>query len=587
VRSKVFTRLYLTYVFLVLLTSASIGLLVHGRLERTLNDDLESTLERYAMVLEPVAVRTLHSEEAGLLDVIEAVRAEAGIRLTLIAADGRVLADSLENVSTMENHRERPEIKQSLKTGLGVARRFSQTVRYPSLYVARAVHDGEETIGILRVAIPLAEVDRQLVGMRNTVVLGGLVGILLALVVGAVVAKRVTSPVKEMTRVAEELRSGHYTSRVANPDSSELGFLGVTLNRLGEEITNRIETIGREDAQMRAILSGMGEGVVAVREDDTVVFCNAAARDFLDLQGADPTGSKFFELVRNADFSDVLDRARSTNAAAACETTVVVGEGTHVFRALANPFETRSARGAVLVLQDLTDLRRLEEMRRDFVANVSHELKTPLTSIKGYIETLLDGALHDSENNVRFLTKVKDNVERLSFLVTDLLSLARTESQEKQLELLPIDLQAVARQAVVRHERAMSRKSLGFSIEGAGQPVVVRGDRESIREVVDNLVSNANRYTPEGGQVRLVLSIEGAMGCLTVEDTGIGIPPQDLDHVFERFYRVDKARSRELGGTGLGLAIVKHLVVAMRGEVRVESTLGVGTRFKVRLPLAG
>lgn len=585
-RSKVFRRLYFTYVFLVLLTSASIGLLVHGRLERTLNEDLEASLARYAMVLEPVALKTLASGETGWLDAFEAAQPEAGIRLTLVDSNGRVLADSKEDVSMMENHRERPEIKRAFAEGLGSARRFSQTVRYPSLYVARVVHDGERVVGVLRVAIPLAEVDRQLVGMRNTVFVGGLVGVLVALVVGAIVAKRVTSPVAEMTRVAEDLRAGRYEARVAKLDSSELGQLGSTLNRLGEEVTTRIATMGREDAQMRAILSGMGEGVVAVGEDDTVVFCNAAAREFLDLHDEEPTGAKFFELVRNADFSDLLDRARGTNAAATCETTVVLGEGTQVFRALANPFETNSARGVVLVLQDLTDLRRLEEIRRDFVANVSHELKTPLTSIKGYIETLLDGAIDDKENNVRFLKKVKDNVDRLSFLVTDLLSLARTESQEERLELLPIDLQAVAKQAVVSHERNMSRKNLRFSVEGESRPVVVRGDRESIREVVDNLLSNANHYTPSGGEVRMVLSVEGAMGCITVEDTGIGIPREDLDRIFERFYRVDKARSRELGGTGLGLAIVKHLVVAMRGQVTVESTLGSGTRFKVRLPLA-
>jgi two-component system phosphate regulon sensor histidine kinase PhoR len=254
--------------------------------------------------------------------------------------------------------------------------------------------------------------------------------------------------------------------------------------------------------------------------------------------------------------------------------------------ARATPFETDEEGGVVVGLYDITSLRRLEQIRTDFVANVSHELKTPLTSIKGYVETLLSGAIHDEENNMRFLGKIEDQVNRLTSLVSDLLSLAQVEASGEAIPLTPIDWVPLIRETSQRHEPAIAAKRLEFSLELPGHPVRVQGDDEALIQILDNLLDNAIKYTPEGGSVSLRLSQEEFRASLEVEDSGIGIPRGDFERIFERFYRVDKARSRELGGTGLGLSIVKHLVRGLRGEIRVESRVASGSLFTVLLPLA-
>jgi two-component system phosphate regulon sensor histidine kinase PhoR len=386
-----------------------------------------------------------------------------------------------------------------------------------------------------------------------------------------------------MTSAAEDLRRGGYGSRVRDLPRDEIGILGDTLNRLSTEVTQRIDTISRDDAQLRAVLAGMSEGVVAVDEEDRVVILNAAARRLLGITSRRPEGTKLWELVRVSALETVLAETRRTGRDTRAD-VVIAREGKETKLEVHGSPIPPPSRGAVIVLTDVTDLRRLESMRRDFVANVSHELKTPLTSIRGYVETLLEGAIDDPGNNVRFLEKVDDHVRRLTHLVTDLLTLGRIES-EQSLPVERVDLGDVVRDSLARHEASARGKDIRCQEDIEG-PVEVLGDREALDQVVDNLLTNAIKYTHAGGTVTLSTRENGSMGVLEVLDTGIGIPAKDLDRIFERFYRVDKARSRALGGTGLGLAIVKHLVQAMHGEVSVESEYGAGTRFTVRVPLA-
>jgi two-component system phosphate regulon sensor histidine kinase PhoR len=280
----------------------------------------------------------------------------------------------------------------------------------------------------------------------------------------------------------------------------------------------------------------------------------------------------------------MLSEARARREPIHREVIVHPGPREAVLEAHATAFNTRDGGGLVMVLHDISDLRKLERIRRDFVANVSHELKTPLTSIKGYVETLLTGALHDEQNNVRFLEKIDAHVSRLTDLVQDLLSLASIEAREGKLTPGPVDWSPIVDGAIRRHEEAFDRKLLTRSV--VGHCPTVLGEAEGMTQVVDNLLDNAIKYTPEGGAVCIRLSANDAQGHLEVEDTGIGIPEEDRQRIFERFYRVDKARSRELGGTGLGLSIVKHFVHAMNGGVHVESQVGRGSRFVVSLPLA-
>ena len=389
--------------------------------------------------------------------------------------------------------------------------------------------------------MPLGEVEAQLAQMRARIAVGAAVGCAVALLLGLFVARRITNPIVGITQAAEAMRAGDYESRVRHLPADEIGILGDTLNRMAAEVRRKFDAISDDDAQLRAVLEGMVESVIAVDASDRVVFINGAACRMLGVSESAAVGCGVWELVRLAELEDLLTEVRTSGRASRGD-LVLEREGKETRQEVyATPLTVSSkSPGVVIVMHDVTQVRRLESVRRDFVANVSHELKTPLTSIRGYVETLLDGALEDEENNVRFLEKIEAHVVRLNHLVSDLLSLGRIEAQQEELEVAPVDLGELVRDAVRRHERQARGRGL-----------------------------------------------ENEVAVLRVRDTGIGIPAEDLDRIFERFYRVDKARSREVGGTGLGLSIVKHLVQAMKGRVTVESRAGEGSCFSVALPLDG
>lgn len=583
-------RLYGSYAGLVVFTSVLVGFLVDRQMEESLLAELEGSLRDKAILLEPYAERCFASgPDAAIRRDVDRIGRETGTRLTFIRPDGRVAADSHEDPARMENHGSRPEVLQAVETGTGSSRRYSRTVEESMLYVARAVRRDGALAGVVRIALPLRAVEARLATLRATIagVAGG--GVLAALLVGVLVARRLASPIAEMTRVAGAMRAGDYGQRYRPRVADEIGVLADTLNQLGSEMAGRIATISRDEAQLRAILAGMVEGVVAVGAEDQVLFCNAAAGEMLGFGMEGMAGRRVWELARSAELSEALEAARREGRPVRREMVLTRQGREAIVNAHAAPLARRegeSRTGLVVVLHDVTDLRRLERIRRDFVANVSHELKTPLTSIKGYVETLLSGAIADEMNNVRFLRKIETNVTRLVDLVGDLLSLARIESQEGKVILAPTGWRPIAEEAVTRREEALRRKALSCSVEPVSDAGSVLGDREGMVQILDNLLDNAIKYTPEGGRITVGIGREGARGALHVTDTGSGIPAADIDRIFERFYRVDKARSRELGGTGLGLSIVKHLVQSMGGEVRVESEQGSGSRFSVFLPSA-
>ncbi len=584
-------RLYGSFAGLVVLTSVLVGFLVDRQMEESLLAELEGSLRDKAILLEPYAERCFAAgPDAEIARDVDRIGRETGTRLTFIRPDGGVAADSHEDPVRMENHGSRPEVLEAVETGTGVIRRYSRTVEESMLYVARAVRRNGALAGVVRIALPLRTVEERLTVLRATIAAVAGVGVLAALLVGALVARRLTAPIAEMTRVAGAMRAGDYGQRYRPRADDEIGILADTLNQLGTEMARRIATISQDEAQLRAILAGMVEGVVAVGAGDEVLFCNAAACEMLGFGMEGASGRRIWELARSAELSEAIEAARREERPVRREMVLARRERETVVNLHAAPLARRegeSRTGLVVVLHDVTDLRRLERIRRDFVANVSHELKTPLTSIKGYVETLLAGAITDEKNNVRFLRKIETNVARLVDLVGDLLSLARIESQEGKVALAPTDWRPVAEEAVARREEALRRKDLACSVESAPDAGAVLGDREGMVQILDNLLDNAIKYTPDGGRITIGIGRDGPRAVLAVTDTGCGIPPADLDRIFERFYRVDKARSRELGGTGLGLSIVKHLVQSMGGEVRVESAPGSGSRFSVLLPMAG
>jgi two-component system phosphate regulon sensor histidine kinase PhoR len=586
-RSRLFWNLFAPYVVVLVATGLLVGWLVRSRLVVGLFDDLRSTLEHQCALMEPFAADELRSGgDPETQAALARLRSSTDLRLTLILPGGRVVADSAEDPGGMEDHSGRPEVVQARTQPFGSDRRGSRTVGHEMLYVARRVEDRGQLLGFVRLALPASHFGAQIGHATRSVVSGTAIGVLVALVVGLFLARRLTRPVAEMTQAARELSAGTYERRVHVVRRDELGQLAETLNGLGAEITRRIAELSQEDAQLRAMLTSMIEGVVAIDDRDRIAFVNAAARALLDIPAVASEGRVLWDLAPISDLKELLEEARAGGKHVLREVELFRGGKERIFGAHASPFQGGGKVGVVLVLHDITDLRRLERVRRDFVANVSHELKTPLTSIQGFVETLLAGALHDEQNNVQFLKRIEANVKRLTNLVGDLLSLARIESGQLDVERTVLDWRETLQQVLRLREPALLSKGLTLEVEGHREPLLVRGDREAMTQVLDNLIDNAIQYTAAPGRIRVRLRCEGRHGAIAVEDSGIGIPEADLDRIFERFYRVDKARSSAAGGTGLGLSIVKNLVLRMDGEVRVTSAEGKGSTFTVLLPLA-
>jgi two-component system phosphate regulon sensor histidine kinase PhoR len=418
-------------------------------------------------------------------------------------------------------------------------------------------------------------------------------------------ARGITRPVGELTRAAERIAAGQHGQQVFAAGTDEVADLARAFNHMSERLAATFAQLEEDRQQLRTILSAMVEGVVALDTDQRILFANDRAAHLLDFRGANAVGRKLWEVVRHRPLQEVVRKALA-GPEPLKEEVSLNGPGQRSLTVHAARLPGAAPRGAVLVLHDTSELRRLERLRQDFVANVSHELKTPLTTIKACVETLLEGAIDDVEHRTPFLEQVADQSERLHALILDLLSLGRIESGSEAYEFEVVPLAPLVAACLERHHARAEAKSqrleavtrdgrllLALGARGEAEaarwypesdPVAAWADEDALSQVLDNLVDNAVKYTPPRGTIRVRWWAEDTQVCLEVEDTGIGIPQQDLPRIFERFYRVDKARSRQLGGTGLGLSIVKHLVQAMQGSVTADSRLGRGTTFTVRLP---
>ncbi|MBL4770724.1 MAG: HAMP domain-containing protein [Planctomycetes bacterium] len=586
-RSRFFWKLFGSYAILVLLTTLVVAYFVGRYMENAQWEARISSLQEQCVVMAPYA----RGDFTAVPDVggapwdveIRTIAEVNKLRVTFIRRDGVVVLDTEENPDEMEDHRGRPEIQDALATGLGTSRRFGRTLDLEALYVAHVEKPKDRTNGVVRLSVPVSAIYEGRGKILARTVPGASLAALLALLLGYIGARRMTAPLGDLKEAATAFREGNYEQRIGNLSGDELGELGEAMNQLGAEVRSRVDRLSAERARLSAMLAGMAEGVLAVGEDDRILFSNVAAGDLLDLNVDEAQGSKLWDVLTLPGLLELISKARNSDKVVREELVFAQGGVERRFAAKAHFFQTDSSTGVVVVFEDITELRQLARVRQDFVANVSHELKTPLTSIQGYVETLLEGAVHDPDNNIRFLQKIDQNVHRLRDLVSDLLSLARIENQESRPIRNRVDLASIVESASQRFEQQLTKAGLELELQLEPEAASVWGDERGLIQVVDNLLSNAAKYTPEGGKLCICLSREDQSVHLQVKDTGVGIPLVDQDRIFERFYRVDKARSREVGGTGLGLSIVKHLVQTMQGRVGVESREGHGSTFHVHL----
>lgn len=589
IRSRFLWKIYAGYVVLILLTAATVGFLVSHRISRTTLEAIQNGLESQAVLLRVISKTSLQGETHPSLEhQINILGEQLGTRLTVIRANGIVIADSDEDPTVMDNHVDRPEIVATQSGKTEPRRRYSETLQTMMIYLALPVQTEGLLHGYVRTSLPLTEIDDRLGEIQNIVILGAFLAIIVALCLGFIVTKKITAPLISITSIAELISQGEYKKKVQVTSHDEIGELARALNAMTEQLSQRMETIIQDRNKVLAILGSMSEGLVSVDDEDQVIHMNVVAGNILGVPPEESLGKKISEVPRLDTLSETLEQARHKQTTVQSESTQLGQYQDQVVEieiSLLQDSEGNPA-GAVIVLNDVTELRRLESVRRDFVSNVSHELKTPTTAISGLIETLLDDKKMPMETQSHFLKRIREQTKRLSTLINDLLTLARLESAQQNLfGFQPLDLRKPLLASFQSMEPIGEEKEIKIKNVLPDASVTVLGDEEAIRQLINNLLDNALKYTPHGGQIRLHLGTEDNSALIQVEDTGIGIEPIHRERIFERFYRVDKARSRELGGTGLGLSIVKHICLSHGGKVSVESQHGKGSTFLVSLPL--
>jgi two-component system phosphate regulon sensor histidine kinase PhoR len=588
-RSRNFWWLFGSFGVLILASIGVLGALIESRVDDDYLRQIEDSLRtKVILVREAVAPHEGDAPEA-LQQRIEELHREIGVRITLIEENGTVLADSERDPRRhdLENHADRPELKMARIEPFGITRRrHSTTVGHDLMYVA--LHRPEASrVGFVRVALPLDVIDAQITGLRRLVWTAAGLTAAAAMLLAFLFARRTARPLQELTRGVQRIARGAHGHKVYAMGQDELGTLARAFNHMSDRLAEQFRQLEEDRQQLRAVLSGMVEGVLALDVEQRILFTNDRAGQMLGFDPPSAVGRKLWEVVRQRSFQDVV-RQVLTGPEVHSAQLDWKGPATRHLTVHAAPLSAPAGRGAVLVFHDTTELRRLERLRQEFVANVSHELKTPLSVIKACTETLMGGAGEEPEHRISFLQQVAEQADRLHALILDLITLGRIESGEEAFDLQAVDAGALVQSCVERHRaRAEAKRQVLVQITAAdGGTPPVWADTDAVGHILDNLVDNAVKYTPEGGRIEVRWYADGERVCLEVADNGIGIPERDLPRIFERFYRVDKARSRELGGTGLGLSIVKHLTQAMRGTVQADSRPGEGSTFRVRLPVA-
>jgi two-component system, OmpR family, phosphate regulon sensor histidine kinase PhoR len=587
-RSRILWKLYVGYVALILLSTIVVGVLVSRQAEKETLMEIEQSLNVRAVLLRDVALESFSL--SSYLKVQERIRAlgnKTNTRFTIIKADGTVLADSKEDPNTMDNHANRPEILLARSHGYGTTTRFSNTIDTKMMYFATSVYTEEVLLGYVRTSLPLSMIDSRLSRVRAIVLFGMGVSIFVALLLGFFIARGFARPLTAMTEIAESISGGNYDQRVSIDRKDEIGSLAKSLNKMARSSRERMETIARDKNKLLAILAGMVEGVVAVDKNETIIHMNEAAARILGLSSQECIDQRVWETIRSQDLCHIFSVTLNEETEIRKKLRIVTGSPDQIVEVHASPFRDAGGElvGAVAVLYDVSELERLETIRRDFIANVSHELKTPITAIRGLVETLISDEEMSPEIHNRFLLKTMDQTIRLSTIVTDLLALSRLESVGIDLIREPIDLRELVNNSMQALLPASEDKSIEVESRIPDEPIEVLGDKEALSQSINNLLDNAIKYNSRNGNVWLRLHKEDGNAVIIIRDTGIGIEPLEQHRIFERFYRVDKARSRQLGGTGLGLSIVKHTILAHGGQLSVESTPGAGSTFHISLPL--
>ncbi|KQX45916.1 MULTISPECIES: two-component system histidine kinase PnpS [unclassified Paenibacillus] len=592
-------RAKLTFILILLIGCSMLiaGIFMAKVLENSHIKSLQDNMERELQVITAALDWNRKGTDVELIsyytEQAKHLKEATNERLTYVRADGKVLGDSDQRPEQMDNHLNRPEIASAAANGVGYVTRYSDTLKENMLYAAIPVkNEAQETTGFLRISMSLEQVGKSIRSLWYFLISGLIILFLIAGIVSYRIAKGITHPIEKMTKVAQQITNMNYQSRVPAYSNDEVGQLGQAINRMSESLQQQMARIQENERRLQGVMENMMSGIMMIDREERIMLLNPAAEYILGFSSQELLGKKYNEAKQQFEFTKLIQECIETQDPIRDE-MVFYYPAERILDIHLSPIahEDEEWSGVLIVIHDITAVRRLERMRSEFVANVSHELKTPIAAVKGFAETLLAGALNDKETAVSFLQIIFDESERLNRLIGDILELSKIESKRIPMNFSPIYLPEFLERSlsVLRKEAEKKHIELSMLVD---DDIYIEADEDRLRQIIINLLSNGIAYTHDGGKVKvrvepLDMNADGDYERLRliVSDTGMGIPKKDLPRIFERFYRVDKARSRSSGGTGLGLSIVKHLVELHKGTIRVDSEVGVGTRFTIELPV--
>jgi two-component system phosphate regulon sensor histidine kinase PhoR len=551
---------------------------MRNEIKEILTSKIETELFSYAQLIDLSSPRKTSNQ-------LEQVAKISNSRVTLIDAQGKVFADSEKDIANLENHFNRPEVQEARLRGTGKSVRFSNSLGIDMLYVAVTIKDGARTTGYVRLARPLHDVQNVIDKVYQYILLSLFIVAIISLMIALFFSYRLAAPIRSMEKFTERLRQGKQVGTIILDTADETKKLADNINFLVEELKSKISIANEEKSKLMTAFTSMNEGVLITNEQDLIEFISPVLSNMLAIQYGDVNGKTLMESFRSVDLQKAFLEFKETRVNVSREITMGTVEPIILSVSISTVHGHPDEEKTMIVFHDVTRLKKLEQIRVDFVANVTHEIKTPLTAIIGYLDTIKDGAINNIEETKRFIDIILKHAERLNRLVEDLLTISNIEMKETKLNFESVSLNAALTNVISLVEAKAKLKNITIQNDVRENIDQIKADKDKLTQIFVNVLDNAVKFTPESGNVVIKTDEAGAYTVVSISDTGIGVPKDEIQRLGERFYRVDRSRSRDLGGTGLGLSIVKHLMIAHGGRMEIESQLGRGTKVSLFFPI--
>ncbi len=574
-------RITIPIIILIIASMLVLGIYLNSSVRNSQLDNLRFQLEQEAKITAEASMPSLLGQGDNPDTLAKKIGQDIDSRITIIGPDGMVLGDSIEDPTTMENHATRPEVKDALATGIGESTRYSTTLKEQMMYVAVTIKNQNEVVGIARVALPLTTVEDSVNRVTWIIILATIIIAVLAVLAVWLIARIMTRPIRQLTKASKGIAAGQLGQKINVSTKDEIGQLAQAFNEMSSNLKTTVDTMSAEKTKLSSILANMADGVIMTDVNADIILANRAASELFGFKEVNVTNKPVIEVVHDHEVDEILKRCLKTSTEQT--TQFESGLNKRFLRAIAVPLQNQGRlNGTLILLQDLTELKNLQTMRRDLVGNISHELRTPIAGIKAMVETLHDGAVNNKKTAADFLTRIEGEVDHLSQIVAELTQLSRIETGEAKLKKESVDLNALVDDVLTEMKPLVERQQVALSKKLKSGLPSVPADKDRIRQTLINLVHNAIKYNNPDGKVTVTTDYNKNAVTVGVADTGIGISKDDLPHVFERFYKADKARAGS--GSGLGLAIAKHTIQAHGGEINAQSEEGKGSVFTFTLP---